>query len=365
MIVDFGHYSRVLKNILYLILLLIGVYIILKLFIFFSPFLISIIIANILEPGIKKLMNLFKISRKLSTIFLLLFIFTVIVLLSALIITTMISEASNLLNNIHLYIPIITDNINKMISSIDISKINVSEEIKVLFENTTNDMLFNIGEYISGVLTGILNIITKIPYIAIYIIITFLATYFICSDRFYIKDQFEYHVPRLWIKKFNNHFKEITIQLLNYLKAEIIMIIISFIIVLIGLYILSFIGFDIGFPLIIALFIGLVDALPILGSGTVLVPWAIISSIMGDLPLGLSLLFIYGIVLIARQLLEPKIISNKIGIHPIFTLISMYAGFKIFGLIGLIIGPIILIIYKNVFESLLERGLVKTIFERE
>lgn len=66
-----------------------------------------------------------------------------------------------------------------------------------------------------------------------------------------------------------------------------------------------------------------------------------------------------------RQLIEPKVISSNIGIHPIFTLISMYAGFRIFGLIGLIIGPIILIIYKNVFESLLERGLVKTIFERE
>ena len=110
---------------------------------------------------------------------------------------------------------------------------------------------------------------------------------------------------------------------------------------------------------------GLVDALPILGSGTVLVPWAIFSSLTGNLSLGLSLLIIYGIVLMFRQLIEPKVISSNIGIHPIFTLISMYAGFKIFGLIGLIIGPIILIIYKNVFESLLERGLVKTIFERE
>ena len=81
--------------------------------------------------------------------------------------------------------------------------------------------------------------------------------------------------------------------------------------------------------------------------------------------LGIGIISIYIVVLITRQLLEPKIVSNQIGIHPIFTLISMYAGFKIIGILGLIIGPIILIIYKNVFESLLERGLVKTIFERE
>ena len=70
-------------------------------------------------------------------------------------------------------------------------------------------------------------------------------------------------------------------------------------------------------------------------------------------------------VLIARQLLEPRIVSNQIGIHPIFTLIAMYAGFKLMGILGLIVGPIVLIIYKNIFESLLERGLVKTIFERQ
>lgn len=365
MIVDYRHYSRVVKNILYLILLIIFVYVILKLFIFFSPFLISIITANLLEPVVKKIMNTFRFSRKLSTIILLLIIFLSIIVITTITFAIMISESSKLLNNLNLYLPNISNSINNIIDSVDIDKLNVSDEIKSLIENATTDLLYNIGNYISNILTYVLNMITKIPNIILYIIITFLATYFICSDRYYIKDQFEYHIPKIWIRKFNSHFKEITIQLLNYLKAELIMIVISFFIVLIGLYILSFIGFDIGFPLIIALFIGLVDALPILGSGTVLVPWAIYSSITGNLSLGLSLLIIYVVVLIARQLIEPKIVSNNIGIHPIFTLIAMYAGFKIFGLIGLIIGPIVLIIYKNIFESLLERGLVKTIFERE
>ena len=365
MIVDFGHYSRVLKNILYLILLLIGVYIILKLFIFFSPFLIGLIIANCLEPIIRKLMNNFRLTRKSSTIITIIFIFTITTFLLALLITTIISEASNLLDNINIYMPAISNSINNIINSLDIDKLNVSNEIKNILQSSSNDLLITIGSYISSILNSILNIITRLPEIGIYIIITFLATYFICADRFYIKDQFEYHVPRLWIKKFNNHFKEITIQLINYLKAEIILVIISFIIVLIGLYILKFMGFNIGFPLIEAILIGVVDALPILGSGTVLVPWAIISSLTGNLSLGIGIIIIYAVVLIARQLLEPRIVSNQIGIHPIFTLIAMYAGFKLMGILGLIVGPIVLIIYKNIFESLLERGLVKTIFERQ
>lgn len=365
MIVDFGHYSRVFKNILYLVLLGIVVYSILKLFIFFSPFLIALIIANCLEPAIRKLMTKLKLKRKTSTTILLIGIFTIIVLLVGLLITTIVSEASKLLENINIYMPMISDSINSIIDSIDINRLNTSIEIKNLIQNSSNDILVTISGYISNILKAILNLITKLPEIGIYIIITFLGTYFICADRYYIKDQFEYHIPKVWAKKFNNHFKEISIQLINYVKAEIILVIIAFIIVLVGLYILKFIGLNIGFPLMAAIGVGIVDALPILGSGTVLIPWAIISSLTGDLNLGIGIICIYIVVLITRQLLEPKIVSNQIGIHPIFTLISMYAGFKIIGILGLIVGPIILIIYKNVFESLLERGLVKTIFERE
>ena len=68
---------------------------------------------------------------------------------------------------------------------------------------------------------------------------------------------------------------------------------------------------------------------------------------------------------VVRQFLEPKIVSGKIGIHPIFTLIAMYTGFKIIGLIGMFVGPIILIILKNIFETMIDNGVVKTILDRK
>ncbi len=364
MIIDVGHYTRILKNILYFLILSLVVYFILKTFLFFSPFLIGLIIANCLEPLIKKMMYKCNISRRASTIISMLMIFIIIGAIVAVASVTIISEASKLLNNMNIYMPIISDSINNIINSVDINKLNVSVQIKELIQSSTNDIIVTASNYMSQMLNGILNLITKIPEICIYIIITFLATYFICIDRFYIKDQFEHHIPRLWIKKFNNHFKEITLQLLNYIKAEMILVVISFIIVLIGLYILDFMHFNIGFPLITAIAIGIVDALPILGSGTVLVPWAIISGLVGDINLGIALVIIYVIVLLERQILEPRIVSNKIGIHPIFTLVAMYAGFKLMGILGLIVGPIILIIYKNIFESLIERGIIKTIFDK-
>jgi len=93
-----------------------------------------------------------------------------------------------------------------------------------------------------------------------------------------------------------------------------------------------------------------------------MIPWAVISALNGDIKLGIAIIIIYAIILIVRQLVEPRIVSNKIGIHPIFTLIAMYTGFRIIGILGLFVGPIVLIILKNIFGVSLENGIIKSIF---
>ena len=101
------------------------------------------------------------------------------------------------------------------------------------------------------------------------------------------------------------------------------------------------------------------------GSGTVMIPWAIICSINGDFNLGLSILLLLILMSVVRQILEPKLVSKHIGVHPIFTLIAMYTGFKFFGIMGLIFGPIILIILKNIFATFIDKGVVKTILRQK
>ena len=120
---------------------------------------------------------------------------------------------------------------------------------------------------------------------------------------------------------------------------------------MVGLYILKFLGFAIEFPLLIAIAIAFVDALPILGSGTAMVPWAIVCGLNGDIKLGIAILVLWIIMSIVRQFLEPKLVSKNIGVHPIFTLVAMYTGFKFIGVIGMLIGPIALIVIKNIFST--------------
>ena len=96
-----------------------------------------------------------------------------------------------------------------------------------------------------------------------------------------------------------------------------------------------------------------------------MIPWAILCAINGDLNLGIAIIILLVIMSVLRQLLEPKLVSKNIGIHPIFTLIAMYTGFKVIGVMGLLIGPIVLIIFKNIFANLIDKGVFKTIFDRK
>lgn len=95
-----------------------------------------------------------------------------------------------------------------------------------------------------------------------------------------------------------------------------------------------------------------------------MVPWSILSALNGDIILGVAIIGLWAIMSIVRQFLEPKLIGKHIGIHPAFTLIAMYTGYKLWNVTGLIIGPILLIILKNIFAGMLDKGVMKAIFDR-
>lgn len=364
MIIDMSYWTRVLRKILYVVLILIGLFLAFKLSIFYMPFLIAFIISLMIEPLIRFIMRKLKLTRKASSI--IIFIIVSVVIIGGLVwgIVSLISEASNLLQDLNGYVEKVYILFQNFTNKFDFDKIHLPNEINTIVQNSTGGLLNAASNWIRNALTGLLNVVTSIPTIAIYFVVTILALYLICVDKVYILDQIEHHFPKKWVFKLGTHIRELTKTLGGYLKAEVTLILVSFIISLIGLYILKFAKFNIEFPLLMALFIGFVDALPILGSGTVMVPWAIISSLNGDLKLGIAIVILFIIMSVIRQFLEPKLVSKNIGTHPIFTLIAMYTGFKFIGVIGMLVGPIILIIIKNVFATLIDEGVVKSLFDR-
>ena len=357
---DLSYIYKIIRKILNIGLLIIGIYIGLKLAVFYIPFIIAFIISLIIEPAIKFLMKKTNITRKMSSIIIFLLAFSIIIGSVTWGIISLVSESTNLLQTLNIYIDKAYTQMQETISKMSITKISISKNVSNLVQDASTDILFKISGWLTEFLTKLINVITSIPTIAIYTVITILSLYFICTDRIYILDLMEHHMPSKWIKRLTIHIKEISKNLGGYLKAVVTLIFVSFMISVIGLYILKFVGMNVKYPLLIALGIAFVDALPILGAGTVIVPWAIFSALDGDIKLAISIIILWIIMSVVRQFLEPKIVSGKIGIHPIFTIIAMYTGFRIIGILGMLVGPIVLIILKSIFSNRLEQGISRS-----
>lgn len=357
---DLSYIYKIIKRIINIILIIIGIYIGTKLAVFYMPFLIAFIISLIIEPAIRYLMRKMNLTRRMSSIIIFLLVFSIIIGSVTWGIVSLVSESTNLLQTLNIYIDRAYTQIQDAVGKMNITKISISNNIFNLLQDASTDILFKVSEWLTTFLTKFINVITSIPTIAIYTVITILALYFMCTDRIYILDMMEHHMPSKWIQKFAIHIKEISKNLGGYLKAEATLIFVSFMISVIGLYIFKFVGMNVKYPLLIALGIAFVDALPILGAGTVFVPWAVFSALDGDITLAIAIIVLWIIMSIARQFLEPKIVSGKIGIHPIFTLIAMYTGFKVIGILGMLVGPIVLIILKSIFANRLEQGITKS-----
>jgi sporulation integral membrane protein YtvI len=178
------------------------------------------------------------------------------------------------------------------------------------------------------------------------VIVFFVAVYYIAVDfkkiNYFISYQFRGESKK-YITIVKNHFLS---TVWKYLKAYCVIIAITFFELIIAFSVL-----DVEYPFLLALITALVDILPIIGTGTVLVPWGIINIFTGNVFTGIGLLVTYVIVTIIRQIIEPKIVGSYIGMYPLVTLVMMYSGLKAFGVAGLFAFPIISIILKNMNDS--------------
>ncbi len=324
--------------------------------VFFWPFLIAIAVALLLEKVVEGIVKKTKISRKLIGTILVLLVYATIGFIVYLLIARLIKESMSItidLPTIFDYAKNSYDAIyNKYLKGID----SMPEAVTTKAYEIGMDLLGTLFGYINKFFNGIVNFIMFMPSLLIYIIITLLATLFLVTDRRILSRYIHDILPKKFVRKISNIFKETIVSLSQYLKAQLILLCITFVELLIAFLILK-----LDYPFTLAVVIALVDALPILGTGTVLIPWGIYSAVMGDMTLAIGLLTTYVIILIVRQLIEPRIVSSNLGVHPFITLISMYIAFKIFGLVGLIIGPVVMVIFRNVFAQLFEHGYMKNL----
>ncbi len=194
-----------------------------------------------------------------------------------------------------------------------------------------------------------------VPSAIIFVIVTFLACNFMCAEKKKLRSLFSRMVGAKTVNRISAVWRDLKSALGGYVKAQLSIMCVSSIILLIGFTIA-----DVPFALLLAISVAILDGLPVFGSGAVLIPWSLISLIHGDFATLAIMLSMYIIIIITRQILEPRILGKHIGVPPLLTLMSMYIGLKFIGIFGMILGPVIVLIVKNLYIGGVFDRLLKT-----
>ena len=349
--------------VLYIATTLIVVFLLFKLGIFLFPFVLAFIFSMITQPIARFINKKTHLSAKVSTIISIVAFFLVLFGLMSVVSIKFIEEIYNLSKNLRGSSAQFNELWNKSLDQGFVYIDYLPKEFITQIQSYTGEFINFAARSATTFVNQTIRFITSIPTLIIYTSITILSTLLMSLDKNDIVKFLEHQFPISWLNKIYNIKRDILSVFGSYLRAQLILVTICFFELLIALNLFLFLGLNVKYPLIFSIVISLIDALPILGAGAILIPWSIFSFITGDIKLGFALLILYVIVLAVRQLLEPKLISQKIGVHPLVTLVSMYSGFKLLGIIGFLIGPIVMIILKNVFSKELENGFFREIFE--
>ena len=319
------------------------------------PFVVAWVVALILQPIINFLSKKAKIPKWLSVIVLVL---ATLFLLSWALYAIIVRASTELLS--------LSQELLKMFESFSTEPGGIDAFIEKLdslvpffdFSGFLYNIWNNLDEYIATALKNLVSLVSSsvvplitkivmaIPNAFVFFIITIISAVYISIDFKKINSFISYQFPEK-ARSFMKMVKEQFIQTIGkYVRAYGLLILITFSELFVGFSILG-----VSYSLIIAMITALVDILPVLGTGTILIPWGVYMLISGNYFLGIGILILYVIITVVRQILEPKIVGSYVGLYPLVTLMAMYIGTKVMGFFGLFAFPIAIILLKKMNDD--------------
>ncbi len=343
-------YLKIMTNFIIAILVVLFVFLLLpKILGFFMPFVIGWIVAMIANPLVKFLEKKVRILRKHSSAIIIVVVVAIIVGAFYLIIAALVREVSslsgdlpNIFSQIEEQLGDFSNRVNEITSSLphSIQKI-INNLLTGINDNITN---FNTDENILTIsMAG--NFAKNIAEIFLMVIVTILSAYFFIAKRDELVAGLKSNLPNSinngWLIIYDNFKTAVG----GYFKAQFKIMFIIIAIIFIGFEILQ-----ISYSFLLAFGIALLDLLPVFGTGTILWPWALADMLMGNYMRAIGLVVIYLVCQIVKQVLQPKMVGDSIGISPLSTLVFMYIGYRFYGVLGLILGIPIGMVLVNLYR---------------
>lgn len=342
--------GKTLMEIAYIVIVFLAIYFVLpKVFMYALPFIFGYIISKIINPISDFMQEKLKLPKRLSIITVLLLIVGIMCYL----IFVLFYEAVYEIQKLAYIVPAVLEgdiDLPSWMEHIKVFFFSLPESVQEFFIMVANSLKSNISSIVRPATQAVISAATKVagvmPNIIVFVVVMILSAYFICSDRYAIREFLKNTVPKNLVRRILYVKAELVRACGGYLKAQGILMFVTFIVMLVGLSVLG-----VEATVLISAIVAVVDAVPILGTGTILGPWAIVSLISGKYFLALGLIIIYAISFLVRRVAEPKIVSEQIGLHPLITLIAIYVGLRAMGVFGMILGPIFAIIVINFIKA--------------
>lgn len=348
-------YSKAVVNLaIAFVLFLLIVWLLPKALVFFSPFVAGWIIALIAGPMVRFFEEKVKIKRKVGSAF-------VIIVVIALVVLLIYGLGAQLVNQVVGLIGALPD----MWAGMESDFSNIGRSLSVILERLPEDMQMKLNDFtatIGGYLGDFFgkigtptiaaagNFAKQLPAIFIGLIMALLSSYFFVAEREQINEWFRKHAPASIQEQYRIIRSSLVKSVGGYFKAQLKIEVWMYVLLLIGLGVLR-----VDYYALIALVIAFMDFLPFLGTGTVLIPWAVIRILTADYKVAIGLLIIWGGGQLARQLIQPKIVGDSMGVAPLPTLFLLYIGYKVGSVVGMIVAvPLGILVYSMYQEGAFE-----------
>lgn len=355
----FWHYGKIGLNFLIALLgILIVIFIVPRILIFFIPFVIGWVIAWVSNPLIGFFEKKLKIRRKAASAAL---IITVIALVSLALyggISLLIHEVSGFLNTLPETWLLVEKTFSDMGNKASVLYENLPLEVKQGFQDFFDSLNTGIGNFISKLsqptVNAVGNFAKNLPSAIVNIIICLLSSYFFIAERETVLEFVRRTTPAFIQKKWNIVYESLATAVGGYVKAQVKIEARIYVILFIGLLLLR-----VRYFALIALIIAIIDIFPIFGLGAVLVPWAVIELFQGNYVAAIGLMALWCVGNLVRQIIQPKIVGDSVGLSTIPTLFLIYIGWRIGGVMGMLIAVPLGLLFVNLVKA----GVFDTVME--
>jgi len=322
------------------------------------PFLIAFFAAFLINPLVNFLEEKGRLKRGVATLVTILVLLTIFCLVTILLVIEMINGVAELTTVIAQNIQWLSMNLQDIFSkhilplwehvTRMINTLNEGQQKTI--QNNIQEIGQRLAEWLSmlgrSIIKSLTNIILSIPSLLTILIFILMGTFFINKDWYKMLRYFKHKIPVDFQKSTEAIFQELKRSLHGYIRTQCILMMLTGVTIFLGLSLLR-----VQHALTISVFAMLIDAIPYLGTGTLLIPWGLFTYLSHNYFLTIGIASLYALTIIQRQLIEPKLLSSSIGSNPLMTLIALFIGLNLFGIIGLILGPICLIILTAFFRS--------------